>query len=607
MASSTLSSSPHKPRRKQKKLGTSLPSSQHAHGTVVVDPATNVQKPAFPLAAFLWPARSIMSQWVVLPLVLMIVGLFRWATGLWGYSGFEAPPMHGDFEAQRHWMEITTQLPISQWYFHDLEWWGLDYPPLTAYHSWILGLSGSFINPTWFALRSSRGLDDPSLKVYMRATVLISEYLIYVPAVVIFLRRYSRLEGVNPWEASIALVAILMQPATLLIDHAHFQYNTVMLGFLLASLSSMLAGRTLWGSIFFVAALGFKQMALYYAPAIFVYLLGLCVIPRMDILRLSKIGFVTVASFAIVFAPLLLGAVYDYFRDVPADLSSASSQLTPPLLKALPIQISRAGLPYALLLQLSQSAHRIFPFARGLFEDKVANFWCALHIVHKLYQYPSALLQRVSLLATVAAISPPCAILFLRPRKELLLLTSATTAWGFFLFSFQVHEKSVLLPLLPMTALLGSNGGLTPAVRGWVGWANMLGSWTLYPLLKRDELRMPYYILNLLWAFLLGLPPMSLSAYFKGRRGGEGELSLPSRLLQLSFYIAMIAWHVLEAFVPTPAGKPDLWVVLNVGIGAAGFGICYLWCLWQLLQKSELLAWCQTSSEPTARGKAKIL
>jgi alpha-1,3-glucosyltransferase len=55
------------------------------------------------------------------------------------YLGFESPPMHGDFEAQRHWLEITAHLPISQWYFYDLQWWGLDYPPLTAYHSWILG------------------------------------------------------------------------------------------------------------------------------------------------------------------------------------------------------------------------------------------------------------------------------------------------------------------------------------------------------------------------------------------------------------------------------------------------------------------------------------
>ena len=56
-----------------------------------------------------------------------------------GHAGYQRPPMHGDFEAQRHWMEMTIHLPISQWYYHDLEWWGLDYPPLTAYHSWLLG------------------------------------------------------------------------------------------------------------------------------------------------------------------------------------------------------------------------------------------------------------------------------------------------------------------------------------------------------------------------------------------------------------------------------------------------------------------------------------
>ena len=36
-------------------------------------------------------------------------------------------------------MEITSHLPISKWYLYDLQYWGLDYPPLTAYHSWLLG------------------------------------------------------------------------------------------------------------------------------------------------------------------------------------------------------------------------------------------------------------------------------------------------------------------------------------------------------------------------------------------------------------------------------------------------------------------------------------
>lgn len=33
---------------------------------------------------------------------------------------------------------------------------------------------------------------------------------------------------------------------------------------------------------------------------------------------------------------------------------------------------------------LLQVVHRIFPVARGLYEDKVANVWCALNVVIKL-------------------------------------------------------------------------------------------------------------------------------------------------------------------------------------------------------------------------------
>jgi hypothetical protein len=30
-------------------------------------------------------------------------------------KGYNKPPMFGDFEAQRHWMELTVNLPINQW------------------------------------------------------------------------------------------------------------------------------------------------------------------------------------------------------------------------------------------------------------------------------------------------------------------------------------------------------------------------------------------------------------------------------------------------------------------------------------------------------------
>jgi alpha-1,3-glucosyltransferase len=443
------------------------------------------------------------------------------------------------------------------------------------------------INPAWFALDVSRGSEEELLKVYMRATVLISEFLIYIPALVVFNRKFSRQQGISIWESSIALMAILMQPATILIDHGHFQYNTVMLGFVLASTSSMIANRILWGCVFFVAALCYKQMSLYYAPAVFAYLLGVCALPRFNAQRLSVVAMITAVSFFVMFSPLLLGALYDNKRNIQPTPDFDPSSL-PPLLSGVVNFLDPKSWYYPPTLQIVQSIHRIFPFARGLYEDKVANIWCALNTVHKLNVYPKAMAQRVSLFATISFILPACMTISIFPRRELLPWAMASSAWGFFLCSFQVHEKSVLLPLLPMTVLLGSDSGLKPEIRAWVGWANMLGTWTLFPLLKRDELRVPYFVVSLLWAFLLGLPPASLSLYF-GSLQGNSHLTIFSKLVHLCFYAAMIIWHFLEAFVEPPEGKPDLWVVINVVIGAAGFGICFLWCSRGLILRSGMM------------------
>ncbi|CAM1503038.1 Fc.00g078140.m01.CDS01 [Cosmosporella sp. VM-42] len=580
------SPSPHKPRRRAKNPRNGFDKPPRSEALV--------REPAFPLAAFLWPARTSSSQWEVLPLILMVVGLFRWAAGLWGYSGFHKPPMFGDYEAQRHWMEVTTQLPISQWYFHDLQWWGLDYPPLTAYHSWFLGKIGTLIDPAWFELFTSRGSDDPNLKIFMRATVICSEYLIYIPAAIVFVRRYSRLQGIPNWTAWLALVAILMQPATILIDHVHFQYNTVMLGFVLASMSSMLAERYKWAAVFFVGALGFKQMALYYAFSVFSYLLGRCIAPRISLTRLFGVSLVTVVSFAILVLPLILGTLYDTSRGIDSRPEFDGPPPSLPLFPGIVKYLDTDSYYYPVVEQMIQMVHRIFPFARGLFEDKVANFWCAANVVVKLREYPIDLLQKAALGATLLAIIPPNLILFLKPRKMTLPLAFAATAWGFFLFSYQVHEKSVLLPLMPMTLLLAGKQGMSKDIRAWVGFANLLGCWTMFPLLRRVDLRVPYWVLSLLWAYLLGLPPTSLSAYFQ--EGQSAWIQWGTALLHGSFYAFMGVWHVAEAFIQPPPDKPDLWVVANVGVGTAGFIICYLWCLGRLVLESEIL--------PTGTAKA---
>ena len=114
--------------------------------------------------------------------------------------------MFGDYEAQRHWMELTIHLPTREWYRYDLQYWGLDYPPLTAYVSWACGIvyvfksisqrsyshtySAHVINPTWVALDASRGIETDTSKLFMRFTVLVLDALVYVPALLMFTRTW---------------------------------------------------------------------------------------------------------------------------------------------------------------------------------------------------------------------------------------------------------------------------------------------------------------------------------------------------------------------------------------------------------------------------------
>ena len=123
----------------------------------------------------------------------------------------------------------------------------------------------------------------------------------------------------------------------------------------------------------------------------------------------------------------------------------------------------------------------------------------------------------------------------------------------------------------------------------------MLGVWSCFPLLKRVDLQIPYFIITLLWAFLLGIPPVSFSAYQEGSR--NSSLNLFSKVLHLNLYVVMVGWHVVEAFFKPPTDKPDLWTVANILIGAGGFGVCYLWCLWRLVVQGELFGKAKSKTQ----------
>ena len=485
----------------------------------------------------------------------------------------------GDYEAQRHWMELTLHLPMKQWYTYDLEYWGLDYPPLTAYVSYVCGLGSSFlVGPETVALVSSRGYEDPIHKAYMRATVLFFDVLIYFSAVWILSKRLGA--SSSSWKWWIFVMA-LSQPSILLIDHGHFQYNTVSLGLALWSFHFVTYKNPkndnnfqycIYGSIFFCLALNFKQMILYYAPSIFAYLLGRCfttkshtisnhttILQQFSFSRFLLLGGTVILTFGALWIPFII------HRD-PEETTVKDS--------------------------LIQIIHRLFPFQRGLFEGKVANIWCALSTKPiSIRKRLSPNIQPVLALAlTIIMMIPFCIKLFFlgkhwdkkntptskqqqQNHHQLcsFLWGSGGVALSFFLASFQVHEKSILIPLTPLS-LLFCNSPL------FVLWFSFVSLWTMWPLLIVDRLTIPYITCSIIFACLAYV-------YFQTSDYKPFHKAAPLGF-KLSILV-MIVLHLMELVFDPPQSLPDIYPVLFNLAGCGMFILSWCYCCWELCWNSS--------------------
>lgn len=390
--------------------------------------------------------------------------LLRSCTTLHPHSGQDKPPMYGDYEAQRHWMEITVNLPIKEWYYNttdnNLEYWGLDYPPLTAYHSYVCGVIAAFVNKSYVALFESRGIESDAHKFFMRNTVLFVDLLIYIPSIFAYyyvtqnIYNSKTKKTTNTMSTSFAIILALLYPGIILIDHGHFQYNCVSLGFAIFAITCIHANKYVLSSIFFCLALNYKQMELYHALPFFMYLLSVC-IPKpgqssvSGLFRLVKIGVTVILTFGLIWYPFLF-SVKDLF----------------------------------------QVLHRLFPIARGVFEDKVANFWCALNVFYKLKDmFCNYALLRYCTMVTLTAMLPSLIDLFLRPNVRKFVPALINSSLSFFLFSFQVHEKTILLAAIPVMLYLPNE----PVVCFWF---LVVSTFSMVPLLIKDELTIAFVALT---------------------------------------------------------------------------------------------------------------
>ncbi|XP_048505922.1 probable dolichyl pyrophosphate Man9GlcNAc2 alpha-1,3-glucosyltransferase [Athalia rosae] len=412
-------------------------------------------------------------------LIFLATSLLRWCVTYHPYSGEGKPPMYGDYEAQRHWQEITFNLPPEEWYTNttnnDLQYWGLDYPPLTAYHSMMIGLAASRINPEFIRLGYSRGYESDEHKFFMRLSVILVDIIVYIPAVFFFVYKlkiknmndthnnYQRVFGLE--KQDFVLISILIYPGLILIDHGHFQYNCLSLGLFIAAVTAILQNRTLIASCLFTLALNYKQMELYHSLPFFFYILGDIINHKNQsvtskFLKLINVGLVVLLTFAIIWSPFFMNV--NVLRNVII---------------------------------------RLFPLNRGIFEDKVANLWCAINVVYKLRDtFSNLALAKICLVTTLVALIPTNVHLFFRPTNRKFILSLINTSLAFFLFSFHVHEKSILLVASPV--LLYTHEDPFACF-----WFLIISNFSMLPLYMKDNLMIAYlalttfYLIFIYWMF----------------------------------------------------------------------------------------------------------
>ncbi|XP_017075637.2 LOW QUALITY PROTEIN: probable dolichyl pyrophosphate Man9GlcNAc2 alpha-1,3-glucosyltransferase [Drosophila eugracilis] len=444
---------------------------------------------------------------------------------LYSYSGYDSPPLHGDYEAQRHWQEVTVNLDVGEWYTNssnnDLLYWGLDYPPLTAYHSYLVGLIGKSLDSRFVELHESRGFQSKEHKRFMRATVVTADVLIYLPAILYLV--YCIDKTFQGDDKLFLFTIIATYPGQILIDNGHFQYNNISLGFAAVAIGAILGRRFYLASFFFTLALNYKQMELYHSLPFFVFLFGECVGQKSFssfVTQISRIASVVLSTFAILWLPWL---------------GSLQASL--------------------------QVLHRLFPVARGVFEDKVANVWCAVNVVWKLKKH--LLNEQMALVCigcTLVAALPTNILLFRRRTNVGFLLALFNTALAFFLFSFQVHEKTILLVALPSFFLLK-----------W--WPNEMiiflevSVFSMLPLLIRDELLVPALVSTFVFHVIFKC--------FSSNSKQSNEY--PLKYLASISNILMIIIVVASLTIPAPSRFPDLWPLVVSVISCGHFLLFFLW------------------------------
>ncbi|OJD18641.1 dolichyl pyrophosphate Glc1Man9GlcNAc2 alpha-1,3-glucosyltransferase [Emergomyces pasteurianus Ep9510] len=349
-----------------------------------------------------------------------------------------------DFEVHRNWLAITHSLPVDKWYYEKTSEWTLDYPPFFGGLEWLLSQVAVHVDTEMLKLGNLNYDSWPTIYFQRFSVIALELVLIFA------LHRYIQSVPTGSKQlAHAAALSILLSPGLLIIDHIHFQYNGFLYGILILSLVLARKQSTLlYSGISFAILLCLKHIYLYLSLAYFVYLLrAYCLSPKsssvfqLRFANIFKLGVSVMTVFGVAFGPFVY---WGQLGQLKARLFPFSRGLChaywAPNVWAMYSFVDRVLILVAPTLGLKVNSTALSSVTRGLVGD---TSFAVLPEVTKEHTFVLTLFFQLLCLAK----------LWLQPDWDTFIGAVTLCGYASFLFGWHVHEKAILLVIIPFSLL----------------------------------------------------------------------------------------------------------------------------------------------------------
>ncbi|KAF8895921.1 glycosyltransferase family 57 protein [Mucidula mucida] len=423
-----------------------------------------------------------------------------------------------DFEVHRNWLAITYTLPISKWYYDTTSEWTLDYPPFFAYFEKLLSVPAALIDPKIVDLNNIN-YDAWSVIAYQRSTVILSS---------LFIRG-----SIDPRMQRIVSMSLFLHPGFIIVDHIHFQYNGFMFGILLWSILMARNGHKLLSGILFAVLLNFKHIYMYLAPAYFIYLLrAFCFdgAGRLQIKNFLALANSVIAVFVLSFGPFAaMGQIPQVLSRLFPFTRGLNHAYWAPNLWALVTALDRVLLRFARQVGVEVNTAGVASTSRGLVGDTV---FAVIPNIQPIHTFTITLLFQSIVLTK----------LWRTPSYKSFLTALVLCGYASYLFGWHVHEKAVLLVLVPLSLLAAERQAY---FRTFII-ASVSGIFSLFPLLFTPAESFIEILYSVIWLSLV-YQPLSRRVYELPRSLYYVVLDIVERLYLVGFIVLQLFlsyWYI---------------------------------------------------------------